>query len=263
MTPLHVTNGESTAGTLRASSLDGDVLSWDDALHAGPLADDPSESRRLRAAFLAQHGWGEAAAIERELEHRDRRLAAAQRVALWFEHDLFDQLQLIQILSQLDPNGRVELVQADDYLGALSAIELEALWPTRSRLDAATIELAREAWRAVTDDDIEAFLERDTSALPHLRAALLRLLEERAPVPRTKRQLLSALRDGPRTPLELFHANQEMEDAVFLGDSWCFLYLYELAQEGRVVPTEAEAMPLPPPRGDHDTFVATRLALVA
>jgi hypothetical protein len=55
--PLHVTNGESAAGSLRATGLEGEVLSWDDVLHVGPLAFDPSESRPLRAAFLAQYGW--------------------------------------------------------------------------------------------------------------------------------------------------------------------------------------------------------------
>src|SRR5690349_615786 len=38
--PLHVTNGESAASTLRETSLGGTVLSWDDVLHVGPLAFD-------------------------------------------------------------------------------------------------------------------------------------------------------------------------------------------------------------------------------
>src|SRR6266508_4268548 len=56
---LHVTNGESAASSLRETSLEGVVLSWDDVLHVGPLAVDPKESRSLRAAFLAGQGWGE------------------------------------------------------------------------------------------------------------------------------------------------------------------------------------------------------------
>jgi hypothetical protein len=93
--------------------------------------------------------------------------------------------------------------------------------------------------------------------LPHLRAALVRLVEERAPLPRTKRQLLAALRDGPLRPLELFAANQAQEEAVFLGDTWCFLFLWEVARDGLVAPE----LPLPPPRGDHDAFTAVPLEL--
>ena len=52
---------------------------------------------------------------------------------LWFEPDLFDQLQLLQVLSQIRPETAVELVQADDYLGRMDAAGLEALWPARRR----------------------------------------------------------------------------------------------------------------------------------
>ena len=88
-------------------------------------------------------------------------------------------------------------------------------------------------------------------------SALVRLLEERAPLSRTKRQLLAALRDGPLRPLELFAANQAQEEAVFLGDSWCFLFLWELTRDGLAAPE----LPLPPPRGDYDAFVAVPLEL--
>src|SRR5207248_680691 len=94
-----------------------------------------------------------------------------------------------------------------------------------------------------------------------LRPALHRLSEERAPLPRTKRQLLRALVDGSRRPPELFAANQAQEEAIFLGDAWCFLFLYELAGEGLLGPVGGVPMPLPPPRGDHEPFAATLLEL--
>ena len=100
-------------------------------------------------------------------------------------------------------------------------------------------------------------MPRHVPDLPQLEAALRRLLEERAPLSRTKRQLLTALRDGPLRPLELFAANQAQEEAIFLGDSWCFLHLWELARDGLVAPEP----PLPPPRGDYDAFIAVPLEL--
>ena len=106
------------------------------------------------------------------------------------------------------------------------------------------------------DDRLEPFLSRDTSALPYLEPALRRLIEERAPLSRTKRQLLSLLADGPKKPLELFVANQRLEDAVFLGDTWCFLFLSELAEAGLVT-----RLPEPPPRGAYEAFVTTTVEL--
>ena len=260
--PLHVTNGESVGSTLRTTSLEGVVLSWDDVLHVGPLASDPDESRTLRARFLAEHGWGSEDAIHAELTRRDGLLARAEQegrpIVLWFEHDLVDQLQLLQVLSQLGDDADVELVQADDYLGSQEAPALGGLWRSRRPVAGDARRIARRAWRGVCANEVEPLFAGD---LPHLESALRRLLEERAPLPRTKRQLLEALRGGPQRPLELFAANQAQEEAVFLGDAWCFLFLWELARDGLVEPEGGGALPLPPPRGDYASFVAVPLEL--
>ena len=160
-----------------------------------------------------------------------------------------------------DDASSVELVQTNDFLGPLQPEELEELWTSRRPVTQETIELGRAAWQAVCSDGIEAFLQRDTSVLPHLAPALQRLQEERAPLPRTDRQLLETLGEGPRTPLELFVANQRQEEAAFLGDAWCFLRLYELAERGLVELDGWGTIPLPPPRGDREAFTALRLRL--
>jgi hypothetical protein len=255
---LHVTNGESVAGTLRRTSLGGDVLSWNDVLHEGPLAFDPAESRPLRARFLAECGWGDEASILGELERRDGTLAGAQHVVLWFEHDLYDQLQLLQVLSQVREEQDVQLVQADEHLGPLDWDALELMWETRRPVDSETVEQARKAWRAVCTGEAV----RDVSGLPYVAPALRRLAQERDPLPRTKRQLLEALAHGRQTPDVLFVANQEMENAAFLGDAWCFRFVHELVEEGLAQPV-GHTLPEPPPRGDHEAFVSTPLELTS
>jgi DNA-binding transcriptional MerR regulator len=266
---LHITNGESVASTLGETSLGGVVVAWQDVLHEGPLADVAAgELRPLRAGFLAAQGWGDASAIGEEMRRRDellaRALADTHPIVLWFEHDLFDQLQLLQVLAAIPDGSRaVELAQGDDHLGALTAPELEELWEERQPVTPEMAALGRAGWMAVCSDEIEPFLRRDTTSLPYLAPALERLLEERATLPRTDRQLLQALADGPATPLQLFVANQAAEGAVFLGDTWCFLRLYDLAGRGLVEPVGAGRMPLPPPRGDREAFTAVQLRLTA
>ena len=80
------------------------MLAWNDALHEGPVPDLPRRQLlEARAAFLASCGWGEADAILAELEARDERLRPAlsggEEVLLWFEHDLYDELQLLDVLA--------------------------------------------------------------------------------------------------------------------------------------------------------------------
>ena len=101
---LHVTNGDSTVETMRRAHIAGDIISWRDVLHEGPVpALSAAELRPLRAQFLATMAPVGAADIEADLRARDERLGAAvesgEPVVLWFEHDLYDQLQLLQILA--------------------------------------------------------------------------------------------------------------------------------------------------------------------
>jgi hypothetical protein len=120
---LHLTNGDLAAGRISAAGLPGDVLPWRDVLHEGPVPAglDDDALRAARAEFLGGGAWSRDSVL-RGLRERDARLGAASaedEVVLWFEPDLYDQLQLVQILD-LFAKERLEglfLVQADDYLG--------------------------------------------------------------------------------------------------------------------------------------------------
>src|SRR6478736_4180755 len=111
---LHVTNGESAGNTLRQTGLGGAVLSWQDVLHEGPVpALPPAELRAVRARFLSECGWGSERSLLNSFERRDRlfehALEAQTRVVLWFEPDVYDQLQLLEALPDADTGlGRTE-----------------------------------------------------------------------------------------------------------------------------------------------------------
>src|SRR3712207_1932478 len=91
---LHVTNGDAAVPGLRGTGLVEPIMPWRDALHEGPVPDVPDEElRRIRAEFL---GGGPELFAE-----RDRALEEHSEFVLWFESDLYDQLQLIQILARL------------------------------------------------------------------------------------------------------------------------------------------------------------------
>ena len=262
---LHVTNGESAGNTLRQTTLGGVVLSWQDVLHEGPVPDVPAaELRAVRARFLSECGWGSERSLLESFERRDRlfeqALEGGTEVVLWFEHDLYDQLQLLQALT-LAGDSRLELIQADADLGPLPPEGLEALWPQRRPVSLQSRALAREAWdafRAPEPTGLAELAGRDTPGLPHLGPALLRLLEElpdaRTGLSRTEQQLLEPLLEGPKLPFDLYLASQAREEAVFLGDAWAWKRLAEL------VPL-VEELPAPPPLGDPREFLAARVAL--
>ncbi|HEV2591158.1 MAG TPA: DUF1835 domain-containing protein [Gaiellaceae bacterium] len=210
---LHVTNGDSAARTLRETGLEGDVLAWRDALHEGPVPNVPRrELLAARAAFLGVPAS--------QLEERDTRLVEAERVVLWFEHDLYDQLQLLDVLSL---RADVELIVVGASLGPMSAEQLEALWPQRVPASAEVVAAAAEAWDAVRAPEPTGLL-RGVPQLPFLGPALRRFLEE---LPSTHDGLSRTERAALQTMGE-FGAAQALEEAPFLGDTWFWRTLDEL-----------------------------------
>jgi hypothetical protein len=93
--------------------------------------------------------------------------------------------------------------------------------------------LSQAAWgafRSPTPESWAALLRYDTAALPFLRPAILRHLEEYpAPVTgltRTERFILEMVYTGIATPMALFHLFAENEEAAFMGD-WSFYRVLE------------------------------------
>ena len=232
---LHVTNGTSVS--LAESGLGGEILAWVDVLHEGPvpagLTDD--ELRRVRCIFLDSE-WPRNTSSTAELEHRDQVLAAHEDIVLWFEHDLYDQLQLIQILDRLrHASARLSMIATDRYLGKLTGSELAALWPSRHPVAVNEFALAADAWRAFRSPDpmdLQALLAHDCSALPFLAGALRRHLQQfpalENGLSRTERQILEILADGPRAFPALFREEQHQEERIFMGDTSLLRYLRDM-----------------------------------
>jgi hypothetical protein len=240
---LHITNGDSTVQIMRRARIGGDIEPWRDVLHEGPVpALAPAELRPVRAEYLARLGSGAAEEVEAELRARDERLGAAleagEPVVLWFEHDLYDQLQLLQILAGLPdrPTG-VELICVGSFpgrpgfagLGELEPAELASLWPARAPVTDAHVRAARAAWDVFRGTDPRALSRAAATPeerLPFLAPALARLLEElpgaRDGLGRTERQLLAAVAAGARTREEAFLASMAAEEAPFMGDTIAF-----------------------------------------
>lgn len=213
VTTLHVTNGDSVLYVFKKAGILGTHVAWRDALNEGPVPAGLTleETSAVRARYLAERGYAKPIKIIHDFEIRDAQIRKAgefPEVVLWFEHDLFDQLQLLQVLTafeelQLEP-GRVTLVQSDHYLGSMTADELSPLLPRRRTATAATFKSARRAWERFTSPspaDLFAAAQEDSIGLPFLRAALKRLCEEyplrEGGLSRSQRQALAAVAQGP------------------------------------------------------------------
>ena len=231
---LHVTNGDAVVYLFKKAGVVGTHVPWRDILHEGPVPAGATleQLSRVRGEYLASRGFGKPIKLLHDFSSRDatlRRASEFSEVVLWFEHDLYDQLQLVQVLVELDAmgleSGSVSLVQSDVYLGSMTVDELLALYPRRKTVSTATFEQARMAWDALRAEEPEALLnctQRDAQGLPHLRSALRRLCQEypwsEDGLSRSQRHALQAVAFGPTNTDELFRRAQSREEAPFLGD---------------------------------------------
>ena len=240
---LHVTNGDSAAATPLETTLVERVLAWRDALHEGPVppvADH--ELRRIRATFLADDVPADREPITRWLEERDFTLAenAEGEFVLWFEADLYDQLQLIQVLVGLGELGvdpeRITLICIGEHLGIAHFGGLG------------------DAWTALRSENPRGLARIATTHHPELRflaEAFDRLSREypsaREGLSLTERRILAAVREGAPTAGAAFARLGAREARPFLGDRFCFLIIARLAN-ARTPLLETEA-----PRVDAST----------
>jgi hypothetical protein len=230
---LHVTNGDAAVPGLRGTGLVEPIMPWQDALHEGPVPDVPDEElRRLRAEFL-----GVGAELFAE---RDRALEEHGEFVLWFESDLYDQLQLIQILARLRelevPPERITLiVEPVRGIGELTSEELARLPGTT--LTAAALEYAARAWaafRAAEPTGLAEIVGSRSRELPFVWEAFDRLSREypstRDGLALTERRILAAVAAGATTPADVFARSSAREPRPFLGDAWCFDRMSRLAK---------------------------------
>jgi len=230
---------------------------WKEALIWGPTPakSDLLEWCRLRADFLADSSGVNAQQCFDDLLRQEAsfaRLTNHEEVVLWFEFDLFCQLNLIYLLGKLHEQDlagtTLSLVCIDTFrgidnfrgLGQLTAEQLVSLFPARQALTAKQTELAKLAWSACSSSDpreIELLLAQDTTPLPLLDAALRRHLR-RFPslqngLGHVEQTVLECIARGVGRFPELFKEWSAAESGYGLGDAQLWDALTRLVQCGR------------------------------
>jgi len=230
---LIITNGDSAASLLKAAGCQAEILPWRDVLHDGPVPAKASleELSKVRISFLAEHSGMPQNEIADSFHERDYVMRNCQdfdTISLWFEHDLYDQLQLVQILNyfaELPEHPPLSLVQADDYLGYYTPETILSVEEKKTAVEESHKKLAQHVWSAFTGNDPLQLNEsfEGEAFLPFWAGARRRLLEEFPDkvtgVSKTQAHILRLLSNGPKTIGRLFKESQDLESEVFMGDS--------------------------------------------
>ncbi len=232
---LNIVNSDIVIERMKWANISGSFLSWQDFLHEGPVPENLSLETlsKVRAEFVHKKGFGDFKEVYQRFRDRDSTLKSFKKydtIFLWFEHDLYDQLQLIQLLdwfakySSIDT--KIYIISPDNYLGKSTHKELrDFLLYNRELVTRSHFITARKAWSAFTSKTPQAIyrlLRDDMEALPFLTDAIKRLLEEYPNtingLSRTEHQALMVIANSKNRPQDIFQEYQKSEQRVFMGD---------------------------------------------
>ncbi len=244
MTPrfLHVANGSATTSLIEAAGIPGRASIWADVLYDGPVTGGISDAELLRVRAHHLSGLVDAAyldqvsGLQRWREEIDN-VSSYDELVLWYEHDLFDQLNLLQLLSwlrgRLPVRNVVTLIEIGTFpgrpgfkgIGELNPDDVASLLETRTPVDDERFALSERAWTAFRQSSPEALDELrrdDTRAIPYLGPALKRFLEEYPwtsdGLSRSERRLLEIASAGPVDLWTTFAHLHEGETAYYITD---------------------------------------------
>jgi hypothetical protein len=253
---LHIHNGDSTAETARRANIPGEHIAWREALVCGPVPGNLDEAHFLetRAQHLSTAYDLELPQVRNELRKQHHALSSFrdhEEVVLWFEHDLFCQVNLIYLLNwfaQRDlADMRLSLICINEFpgvplfrgLGELNEAQLASLFPQRKLITTDQFALATRAWQAYASSDplgLISVREADSAALPFLNRAIMNHLQ-RFPwtgtgIGRVEKTALRLAADGRHDFKDLFQAFNRSEGEYGFGDAQLFATLTRLADAG-------------------------------
>lgn len=180
-------------------------------------------------------------------EQRLQSLESYDEILLWFEHDLFDQCILVQLLARLpaDALAKSSLICIGDFpgidrfigLGQLSPEQLKSLLPQAQKLKAIHQRVAQgalKAWLSPDPNDLWALCsEEKCGPLTFLPKAIKRHLQElpsrRNGLGRTDQIILESIHAGAASGIEAFRCYQQQDPAPYLGDLMFWAHLHDLA----------------------------------
>lgn len=171
-TTVHIVNGNSTAEILRKTSIVGDIIVWREALCEGPLLFEvgSDEFWQKRQQFFYDNFKVDKLKYH-EITIKEitkiEKLIAYKEVVLWFEYDLFCQVNLMALCTYLLKNykpsiqyhlicvGKEEVNEDWKTLADYSLQEYVQLYKSKTRIIFDDLQVAERYWKLYCENDKE------------------------------------------------------------------------------------------------------------
>ena len=170
---IHIVNGDNTKSILEQSGLEGDIIVWRELLCDGPVT-KPLFSDEF---WQARYNYFEKEFGVSRLEYFDKTIKELLRaefledideVVLWFEYDLFCQVNLMALCSFLLEHFRKDVIYSMVCVGRekdrdgwqtladYTPSEYKELYKNSINMSRASFEYADECWKVYSKKDKDA-----------------------------------------------------------------------------------------------------------
>lgn len=173
---IHVLNGDSTAKTFEKSGIKGAVVVWRELLCEGPLEIEVGSDE----FWMKRYSYFENEIGTTRLEYYDKTIQEIVKledvsnyseVVLWFEYDLFCQVNLMALCTYLLDNyvkkanyylictgneeGKKQLKSLSDY----SSSNFKQLYEDKITLSKSSLLFAKESWKLYVENNFNKLKE--------------------------------------------------------------------------------------------------------
>ncbi|OEK02018.1 hypothetical protein BFP97_11015 [Roseivirga sp. 4D4] len=189
---LHILNGDSTLHQFNKSGIEGDTYVWREVLSDGPVSADFGSELfwAERDQFMSREFQLEPGRYQKEcvtlFKEMEGSLPIYDEVVLWFEYDLFCQINMVALIhwlgkQELDNTTSLVCVgKIDDSdrlygLGEIEASQYAQLFETRLKLGSREFEFCSDVYEtycASDPTDLYNYVLMSLSELPYLPDAL-------------------------------------------------------------------------------------------
>ena len=253
---IHVLNGDITAKILEKSEIKGDVVVWRELLCEGPLESVVGSDE----FWMKRYSYFEEEIGVSRLEYYDKTIQEIVKledvsnyneVVLWFEFDLFCQVNLMALCTYLLDNyvkkatyylvctgneeGKEQLQSLSDYLPS----DFKLLFENKSTLSKSSLLFAKESWELYVENNFRKLKEfnfNQNSKFKYLQLAinqhLLRFPGENG-LDQISTKILKIIDSNALTEKEIvlnLLKWQDEETVYGFGDVQYYLYLKKLEQ---------------------------------
>lgn len=192
MNKIHIVNGDNTAEILSKTSIEGEVIVWREMLCEGTLHQDVGSDK----FWMGRYDFFENEAGVSRLEYFDKTIREIQKIdaisqnseiVLWFEYDLFCQINLLALCTYLlkfyrkdikyslvcvgHEKGKESLQSLSDY----SIQEYENLLNNKINISRNNLVFAARCWELYVENNRQKLIEFDfkkSSKFIYLQAAM-------------------------------------------------------------------------------------------